>query len=64
VGSAFGVSAFLLVAAMVDRGQPVDRRLLTAVAVVAVLNGIAVLPALRIVRWAVPADPMVTGYVT
>jgi hypothetical protein len=62
VGSAFGVGAFLLAAALVDRGQPLDHRLLTVIGVVAFINAVGVLPALGVVRRAVPPDPVAAGY--
>lgn len=55
-GSALGVVVLGLLAKMLGLEGFLDLHLLTVAAVVAVLNSVLVLPMLRVVRWALPAE--------
>lgn len=54
--SALGVSLFALIGTVLGQEDFLDARLLRIVAVVAVINGALIVPALRIARWAAPPE--------
>jgi rod shape-determining protein MreD len=53
-GSALGVVILATLGKVIGLEGLFDRRLLTIAAVVAVMNGLLVLPMMRLVRWAIP----------
>lgn len=57
IASAAGVAIFATVGGLLGHGHLVSGRMLVVIGVVALLNGVLALPAMRAVRWAVPPGP-------
>jgi len=54
--SALGVAAFAIIGTVLGQPDFLDRRVAKVAIVVALINGALVLPALRVARWAAPAE--------
>ncbi|MEO7557040.1 MAG: rod shape-determining protein MreD [Acidimicrobiales bacterium] len=54
--SALGVAAFAIIGSVLGQPDFLDRRVAKVAIVVALINGALVLPALRVARWAAPAE--------